>query len=159
MKRNKKIERKGTAKRAQIYFDELISMDGQPVWVDGYGAHYGLIHVDAETGTICINHGLGCIDQIAREDADNLRKVSVEVDRSKELTIDDLSKLDAGLVYVEDDNLGGGYALVDANPDAICLYRADSPADECSYDFYEYVGWIKDDSIHIFACKEVHHAD
>lgn len=140
-------------------FDELRHMDGQPVWVDGYRAHYGLIHVDAETGAICINHGLGCIDQIAREDADNLSKVSIEVDRSKELTLDDLSKLDAGLVYVEDDNLGGGYALVDANPDAICLYRADAPVDEISYDFSEDDGWVKDDSIHIFACKEVRHAD
>lgn len=140
-------------------FDELRHMDGHPVWVDGYGAHYGLIHVDAETGTICINHGLGCIDQISREDADNLRKVSVEVDRSKELTIDDLFVLDNGLVYVEDDNWGGRYALSFAYPDSIMLYRADAPVDEISYALLEDEGWAKPDGIHIFACKEVRHAD
>lgn len=99
MKRNKKIEKKGTIKRATLY----------------------------------------------------------EVDRSKEITLDDLFALDNGLVYVEDDNRGGGYALSFAYPDVIWLYRADSPADECSYDFSEDDGWIKDDSLHIFACKEVHH--
>lgn len=75
-----------------VVYDALFCMDGQPIWVDGYRAHYGLVHVAADTGTIC-------------------------------------------------------------------LYRADSPADECSYDFSEDDGWIKDDSIHIFACKEVDHAD
>ena len=155
MKRNKKIERKGTIKRATLYFDELINMDGQPVWAEGYAAHYGLVHIDEKMGAICINHGLGCVEQIGNANTGNLRKVSVEVDRSKELTLDDLSKLDAGLVYVEDDSLGGRYALVDANQDAIDLYCADTPDDECSYSFMEADGWAKDDSIRIYACKEV----
>lgn len=159
MERNKKIERKGTAKRAQMYFDELISMDGKPVWVEGYAAHYGLVHIDEDMGAICINHGLGCVEQIGNANTGNLRKVSVEVDRSKELTLDDLSKLDAGLVYVEDDSLGARYALVDANPDAIDLYCADTPDDECSYSFMAADGWAKDDSIRIYACKEAAHAD
>lgn len=159
MKRNKKIERKGTIKRATLYFDELINMDGQPVWVEGYAAHYGLVHIDEKMGAICINHGLGCVEQIGHANTGNLRKVSVEVDRSKELTLDDLSKLDAGLVYVEDESLGARYALVDANPDAIDLYCADTPDDECSYSFMAADGWAKDDSIRIYACKEAAHAD
>ena len=159
MERNRKIERKGTAKRAQMYFDELISMDGKPVWVEGYAAHYGLVHIDEEMGAICINHGLGCVEQIGHANTGNLRKVSVEVDRTEELALDDLSKMDKALVYVEDDNLGGRYALVDANPDAINLYCADTPDDECCYSFCEDDEWARDDSIHIYACREVQHND
>nr|DAL06303.1 MAG TPA: hypothetical protein [Caudoviricetes sp.] len=159
MKRNKKIERKGTVKRARMYFDELLYMDGQPVWVEGYAAHYGLVHIDEEMGPIYINHGLGCVEQIGNANIENLRKVSVEVDRTAELTLDDLAEMDKALVYVEDDNLGGRYALVDASPDAIDLYCADTPDDECCYSFCEDDGWARDDSIHIYACREVHHAD
>lgn len=143
-------------------FDELSRMDGQPIRDDGYngyGARYALIHVDADTGAICINYGLGCVYQLEREDADNLSKVSVEVDRNKELTLDDLFDLDNGLVYVEDDNWGDGYALSFAYPDAIMLYRADAPVDEISYDLTEDEGWAKPDGIRIFACKEAAHAD
>ena len=143
-------------------FDELFCMDGQPILdygYNGYGARYALVHVDVDTGTVCINYGLGCVYQIDREDADNLRKVSIEVDRSKELTLDDLFELDNSLVYVEDDNLGGGYALSFAYPDTIYLYRADAPDDGSSYELLEDEGWAKPDGIHIFACKEVRHAD
>ena len=155
MKRNKKIERKGAAKRAPMYFYELLCMDGQPVWVEGYAAHYGLVHIDEDMGAICINHGLGCVEQIGNANIGNLRKVFVEVDRTAELTRYELSKMGKGLVYVEDESLGGRYALVDANPDVIDLYCADTPDDECSYSFMAADGWAKDDSIHVYACKEV----
>lgn len=155
MYKNKKMRPKGASVRSRLYFDELLCMDGQPVWVEGYAAHYGLVNIDEEMGAIYINHGLGCVEQVGHANIDNLRKVSVEVDRTAELTLDDLSKMDKALVYVEDEASGGRYALVDANPDAISLYCADTPDDECSYYFCEDDGWARDDSVHIYACKEV----
>lgn len=137
---------------------QLICLDGQPVFVDDYCPHWGLVQVDA-VGQVSIVQGLGCVEPVDEYLLSCIRVIPVSVAREKELGISDLLSLDRGLVYIDDpaQEHGGGYAVVDAAPDAVCLYLADARPEECSYCFDDSDNWARDENIHIFACKEANH--
>ncbi len=139
-------------------FSRLARLDGYPVYVDDTRPHWGLVQAD-DAGRVSIVHGLGCVEPVDEYLLSRIRVIPVSVAREKELGISDLLSLDRGLVYVDDpaQEHGGGYAVVDADPDAICLYLADVLTEECSYCFDDSDNWARDENIHIFACKEANH--